>query len=321
MANIRMTAIQMIQEVATRLGITRPSTIEVLTGNVESIVDRDALIMLGALNQSIRSAAAAFTWRDMVVYKDVTATLSVDQEGKPLYHSITLDKECVGYDGMASSFVYFHYDEAEASKVILRQMSFDKFMLTRGDRRTDAPNYGDIYLDERYGNGYAIIGRTLETACPIMYNTLTNPYLIPEKIKCFISYKCSYPVIKQEGTPQMPEDRKILFTKDGDMPVIDDECVILGTLMNYKNYIGRDYQLEVKLFMDYIEHMKERNGGLTVIEENEYSSLIDRMHRYPPPSTLGQGGGGIPQKQQEQPQQQQGQRQQHRPQQQQQQGE
>jgi hypothetical protein len=93
--------------------------------------------------------------------------------------------------------------------------------------------------------------------------------------------------------------RKILFTKNDDRSVIDDECVILGAIMNYKNYIGRDFQLEAKLFTDYIEHMKERNGGLTIIEESEYSMIADRMHRYPPHSSGAQKKQQAPQPQQQ----------------------
>jgi hypothetical protein len=313
----------MIQEVSTRLGVTRPTTIESMAGDMESIQDRDALILLGAMNQSIRSAAAAFTWRDMLLYVEALATPIKDPDGNILFHRFNIDDACVGYDGMTTSYIYATSIPENAGELVyrasLRQMSFDKFLLVRGGYITGTESdSGDLYMDRRKINGYVLIGRQVETARPLYSGE--DPKL-DRTHKCFFTYKCSYPVVKPSGSMSNPLDRKMLFTDDDDISVIDDECVILGTLMCYKNYVGRDYQLEVKLFMDYIEHMKERNGGLTIIEENEYTSIIDKMHRYPPPSTLGQGGG-LPNKQQQQHQpQQQGQNQPNRHNQQQQQGE
>jgi hypothetical protein len=297
MPNLKMNALQMVQEVALRLGITRPVDIEVIAGSQKSIIDRDAEILLGALNQSVRSAAAAFTWREMVLAASERFYDSSGSPVSPIYSVpvLHLTQNLYGYDGLTTSYIsIINYDtnrkEWPVYPRIVRQVTLDKYLMLQ---KTDK-QYDDIYDSDRTENGFIIINGTLFLARPFIYED-PNGYKDPRAV---FTYKTNLPVVADISASLIDSGRKPLFTKNTDGAAIDDEAVILGAIMNYKNYIGRDFQLEAKLFTDYIEHMKERNGGLTIIEESEYSMIADRMHRYPPHSSGAQKKPQAPQPQQ-----------------------
>jgi hypothetical protein len=348
------TAIQLVKSAAMRLGMQSPLTLPIISGAATTIEDKDALLLLGALNAAVKNVAFMYTWRELIrfaqfwpnmydnsaqfattagipvpydppikpeptptpgygaeeedvyeevpgkfVYKDISGVLTKvpltrlvkegakiprdlvrphpPQDLDPDYKFIGFDINilCRGFDGIISNCI-LHPDNPDGNtKVPL--LSYDKY-----SRMISNVNNDDIY-DAPRQNGYIIYNGLLQ----LVYNYYYEKEVEDQRFMSFF-YKTKYPVIKA-GAPLWDNSAlQMYFVNDGDWSPIDDEILVLGTVINYKNYIGRDFQLEFKQYNDYIEHMKERTGGVTVLEESSYTEMSNIFHRYPP---VGQGGG------------------------------
>ena len=277
----RLNAIQIIQEVSLRLGITRPLSIENPSGSIATIEDKDAELLKGALNQSLRMATSAFTWKELIRYCEVQVPAFASGEDHP---TLDLNDICAGYDGIVSNAIFAKAADSSHYRV-LKLLTLDKFIMASMSKWVEEEDWA---YDKRVEYGYIINGEDL------FLTANTVGYVIQ------FSYKTRLPVVRfhNDGKSAVAPTGKLndnyslrpIFEFDDDWSPIDDEALILGTIIGYKNYVGRDFQLELKLFTEYIEHMKERTGGLTVIEENMYRTLAEKMHRYPPSNPMNSGG-------------------------------
>jgi hypothetical protein len=301
----RLNALQIVQEACLRLGITRPLSIEGISGTVAQIVDKDAELLLGALNQSLRMAMSAFSWKELIrIYdKPVSAGTS--------WSNINVNSICVGFDGIVSDAIFFYSEANDASFFICRLLTLDRFLKTSHEDKDPSyiPNYGAWYetVEDKTRVGYILSSEVIH----IITNKQLSLYVATGRIHMNFAYKTRCAVVTSvldtsgasiPGTLDQDELLRPVFKNNIDWSPIDDEVLILGLIVSYKNYVGRDFTLEYKLWNDYIEHMKERTGGLTVIEENMYNSLAQRLHRYPPSSPAPQTQAQPAQQQQPQQQ-------------------
>jgi hypothetical protein len=299
------TALQLVKSAALRLGMTAPESLPYSSGQSTTIEDKDALLLLGALNAAVKNITYTYSWRELIRqavfspnYYDVSSII-IDEDGKivpPPTPPATLatgqrflgwdiNEMCVGFDGIVSNCLLFPQKHMR-----IPLLTYDKFLYMSEDKGFD-PIFETIEQ-----NGYIITNNLLELVH--RYGEGIQPYSSP---KVYFYYKTKFPVVRQNGQLWNDESIQLYFVSNDDWSPIDDEVLILGTIINYKNYIGRDFQLEFKQYNDYIEHMKERTGGVTIIEESMYNEMSNVFHRYPP---VGQGGNASKPQQGNQPQQQ-----------------
>jgi hypothetical protein len=281
-----MTTLQLIRAASTRLGMVAPSTVPQIVGTATTIEDKDALLLLGALNAAVKNVTFMYSWRELIrqasfqpnIYDD-SAVVTPAKPAPPnplganIMHGFDINKICVGFDGIISNCLL---DPLRHQKIPL--LTYEKYLERIYDNNVDP-----IYENANW-NGYIITNNLLNLVIRYGEGAAVDPLN-----KIYLYYKTKYPVVKAAGNLYVDNDLQQFFVNADDWSPIDDEVLILGTVVNYKNYIGRDFQLEFKQFNDYIEHMKERTGGVTIIEESSYNEMSNIFRRYPP---VGQGGQG-----------------------------
>jgi hypothetical protein len=297
------TALQLVKAAALRLGMTTPSSLPYSNGQSTTIEDKDALLLLGALNAAVKNITYTYSWRELIrqavftpnFYDSSSIIINADGSlvpppippatlGANKFLGWDINKICVGFDGIASNCLLY-----PKKHMRIPLLTYDKFLYMSEDGRID-PIFETVEQ-----NGYIITNNLLE----LVHRYNEGSDLSAGNV--YFYYKTKFPVVKAAGMLWNDSDVQLYFVEDEDWSPIDDEILILGTIINYKNYIGRDFQLEFKQYNDYIEHMKERTGGVTVIEESMYNEMSNVFHRYPP---IGQGGNASKPQQGNQPQQQ-----------------
>jgi hypothetical protein len=262
-------AIDMIQESSIRLGIIRPDSINSLSGTAASRMDKDAMLLLGALNQTARNTAVVYPFPDFM------RTLSYDiinvdpEEGTVdinydlLVGGYKIERLCPGFDGIITNDFYFPRNTVVQRPSRVGLITFEEFIRIRESSQGEFP----IDIPGIRPNGYLLQGQFICFAKPL-----------PVGAKMVYTYKTKLPVLKAIlSSPQLPPigyEPAMTFTNDEDMCVVDDELLILGCTMFYKNYRGMNFQLEQQLYVDYINHLKESRGGIAVIKENYYREYL-----------------------------------------------
>jgi hypothetical protein len=258
-------AIDMIQESSVRLGIIRPDSINSLAGTAASRMDRDAMLLLGALNQTARNTAVVYPFPDFM--RTISYTIlnvdpaqgTVDPNYDATVGGYKIEALCPGFDGIITNDFYFPANTAVNRPSRVGLITFEEFIRIREASTLEIP----IDIPGIRPNGYLLQGQYI---CFAKH--------LPVGAKMVYTYKTKLPVLKALFLPPITVpyayEPALTFKNDEDMCVVDDELLILGCTMFYKNYRGMNFQLEQQLYVDYINHLKESRGGIAVIKENYY---------------------------------------------------
>jgi hypothetical protein len=237
----KLNCIEIIQETALRLGMLPPnddSIIKFIKEKDAANIDRDTQLLMGALNQAARNAAIAFNWKEFTIRMYFYPYCNSEFGWNPIVEGFDIEFIAPGYDGILSNSFYIPTEEKH--RRFIENVTIDEFTI-RKENDKDCRN-GYIFQ-----SGYVCFAKKL-----------------PET-KIYFTYKTAFPfiTITSQGD-KIPS----AYVVDGlDQVVMDDEVLILGTIINYKNYVGLDSQLEQALYNQFLEHLKTRSESLTVIRE------------------------------------------------------
>jgi len=243
----KMTALDIIREAAGRLSINnKPYDLSSLSYSVASETTKEAALLLSALNKTGRIVCASFSFPELVVTTSFNPGNVPDDNKNQDLNGFELEYIAPGYDGMVSTYFY-DPRKVEGVSPALPYITIDDYMVIRQEAQGQVNNYP---------NGYIIQG---EYVC-------FAQYLDPEA-SYYFTYKTKYPFkyLDSQGATL-----KMTIDKNDDTCLMDDELMILGTVMNFKNYLNRPFQFEMKEYTEYIEHIRTIRGPVEVIKEGSY---------------------------------------------------
>lgn len=259
-----MTALDIIREAAGRLSINnKPYDLSSLSYSVASETTKEAALLLSALNKTGRIVCASFSFPELVVTRSFKPTnVPVVNQNTDL-NGYELEYIAPGYDGMVSTYFYNPTPLIGISPA-LPYMTIDDFMVIRQNQNPDPS----------IPNGYIIQG---EYVC---FSKLLDP-----DSNYYFTYKTKFPFKNiLSGTTL-----KMTIDNNDDRCLMDDELMILGTVMNFKNYLNRPFQFEMKEYTEYIEHIRTIRGPVEIIREGSYRNAPTIM---PPQQQQQQQQGG-----------------------------
>jgi hypothetical protein len=239
------TALSIIQESAMRVGVSIPGTIQTIVENDRSVIDKNAQLLLGGLNSTAYYSATLYDWPDLRVYSTHTITEETSE--------LDFDTFFSGYEKMISDG--FTVNDGDIIYYV-QQANEDDFI-----RLTNLTPSEKARIDRSKFNVYVVRGGKLVFAQPLKVG-----------ITLSCTYKTRYPVIDYVLETPVPR-----FINDLDKSYIDTELLILGTVLNYKSYIGDDFRKEAQMFDEYAKYLKSASAGNRVIKATRQipQSLID----------------------------------------------
>jgi hypothetical protein len=246
-----MNALEIVKTAAHRIGIVSPNTIEDIESLTIAKRDSDAMLLLEGLNQTLHLAMAAGTsdtfkreisvspsYRTPSTWTDV----SIAQMGYNLYDVIK------DYGGLyTAGFLGLFYKKGEVTtqvpdRVMFREMEFNKFLTL-----TSAAGY----------NVYSIINGKIYFLTDLDLSLYDDA-----KTRIAFIYKSLWAVEDVEN------NLKYSFTKNTDVALTDTELLILGTVLNYKAYMGMDVQYDAATFQTYIAALDKNRQRENQIRDN-----------------------------------------------------
>jgi hypothetical protein len=259
-----MDAIHLVKEAATRLGIVQPSTIENVNSDDASKKDCDAMILLGALNESVRQATVLNLFDAFCILKDISDFPPDNGENtllSPLVSfQLDLKKKAEDYGGLISSGFFVEFKDNVSSSIFLKKMFYeledDAFLKLRNVLPDDNEANGDCSYDKRYKN----VKNRYKIYQGIVY------FLTDIDMTKFLVNKISFSYRSVWGVKALgsatPKDS---FSLDTDTSIVDDELLIASTVLNYKSYMGIDYSFDMAKYQMYVNALvANRNKNNTV---------------------------------------------------------
>jgi hypothetical protein len=241
------TAIVLVQEAALRMGLTIPETIQPVLEADRSVIDKNTQLLLGGLNSIAYYSTTLYDWPSM----RIDGTYDVIDENTTVIN--TQDK-FPGYDKMISDG--FLCNISGDRQVIIQQCNEDRYIEILNLPPGEAHRF-----DEEGFNVYVQRGNNI---------CFARPLKVGSTLKCV--YKTRFPVIDAiTGTP-VPR-----FSNDKDLSYIDSELLVIGTVLNYKSYIGDDYRKEAQVFDEYAKYLKSTRAGNKIIKETNQVSISERF--------------------------------------------
>jgi hypothetical protein len=278
-----MTALELAQTIAKRLGLTPPITLEQDSYTEPRYVDTTATILLESMNQAIRNLAIAYDWESVVsvasfygntanqyYYKAPNLTPRTKQPTISGYYldiptpmdgnAASINKTCI-----AEGFTDILTNEVINSKtfVPIRRMSYDLFMLLLLNRDDSLKEF----------NGFIINQNLLCFAKPLL-----------EEVEYFFLYRTNRIVMNIQPSGNYKPGTKIL--SNNDKISIADEAVILSSMVFYRTRTREDSQIEQAQLTDYMNNLKRTKQGVQFIKQSIFTlsdlppNIKDRIFRY-----------------------------------------
>jgi hypothetical protein len=242
---LSMNALEIVSNAANRLHMPQPTTLIIEPGVYENTSDaQNAVLLLAALNQTVRNIAVAASWTQLLRELTFDATQIPDNGYNNDIGGFDLDIIAPSYDGIASGYLY-------VPSLGLRVVHV-----------TDEDFYDMQYTRAQDGQyGYRIFA-----------NHLCFTGEIKAPVKLLYKTKLAVKSVLGEG--------KELVTKDDDLCAFDSEALILGTIMFFKTSIGQDATLEGNLYGAYIKHLQSKMGAPGVIVHPSDALMTRSQYRY-----------------------------------------
>jgi hypothetical protein len=225
----QLTALEMVQQIASRLKTAYPTTIEDDTTT-------ENRFLLGSLNASLADAVSAYDWNEL----KLTGAIAIAPV-PPLY--------VAAVDG---------YDLTTLSNGFSRLL----------DKTLIETQTGDVYsfcdIDEyRLSQTVPLKTRkfTIRSKCICFANPQPN---LASTFK--FDYKTNNAVYDDaQGLASVFfQIQYRYFKKNTDMCVLDDELLIKGGVVKYKTAQGQNAQIELNDYSDYLNYLKDTNSNTSL---------------------------------------------------------
>jgi hypothetical protein len=240
------TALVLVQEAALRMGLSIPQTIQTVLESDKSAIDKNTQLLLGGLNSIAYYSTTLYDWPSM----RIDGIYEVTEEG---IISINMLDKFPGYDKMITDG--FLCNMPNNRMIRIQQCNEDRYM-----EILNLPANEVHRIDEEGFNVYVQRGNSIYFARPLKKDSVLH---------CV--YKTRFPVIDAlSGTP-VPR-----FSNDRDLSYIDSELLVIGTVLNYKSYIGDDYRKEAQVFDEYAKYLKSTRSGNRIKKETESIPYMGR---------------------------------------------
>jgi hypothetical protein len=293
-----MTALELIQEAAKRVGIMEPAHVPLGTAG-STTYDYDANLLVSCLNGAIKQLMVLNLFNQSVLFSKISFTDAsgfvdfsdiTDPSGK--FSDFTLNmtqaypdfEELIG-DGYTMS--------ANNKKFLFRQLTSQDFIRVakttfplsiESKRKTDwereireyrknmpSEDRTDIEFSKKLESGFYMYAEPPATRKVYFCNNFfTVDDIAQNDWTLTFAYRSNYGVI--DGTLHV---RKLNVTVDSDTLVIPDELAILGTIIKYKSYYGLDFSLELGEQKAMIDALKENqeNIQITHLDKKIYNKI------------------------------------------------
>jgi hypothetical protein len=240
------TAIVLVQEAALRLGLPIPTTIQQVIEADKSVIDKNTQLLLGGLNSIAYYATTLYDWPSM----RINGKYDVVDDGTI---SINMQEKFPGYDKMITDGFLCNIPGGRTIRI--QQCHEDRYL-----EILNLPANEVHRMDEEGFNVYVYRGNSIYFARPLKKDSTLN---------CV--YKTRFPVT--DAVTGVPVPR---FSNDKDVSYIDSELLVIGTVLNYKSYIGDDYRKEAQVFDEYAKYLKSTRSGNRIKKETESIPYIGR---------------------------------------------
>jgi hypothetical protein len=258
-----MNCLSIIQEAAVRVGIVQPSTIENVSSPDPSRKDPDAMILLGALNETMRQAVVKNLFDPFTVMAKIAAD-NVQKAGNTYIWPILT--KCADFGGLLSSYFNVEFlDAAEPPSKKENSAPTATIANTETFFECDPDNFLKHWKDPGVTAPQPIPERNMFK----LYNG--SVYFIARQAfaanRFFgvirFSYRSTYGVLPVGSTTPTSS-----FTKDTDTSNVDGELLIAGTVLNYKAYQGMDYQFDMQKYTDYLKALESNRRTNNLFRDN-----------------------------------------------------
>jgi hypothetical protein len=240
------TALVLVQEAALRMGLSIPQTIQPVIEADKSVIDKNTQLLLGGLNSIAYYSTTLYDWPSMKI--DGTYEVIDDNVA-------SLDTQVIfpGYDKMITDGFLCNMTDNRTVKI--QQCNEDRYI-----EILNLPANEVHRIDDEGYNVYVQRGNNICFARPLKKGSVLH---------CV--YKTRFPVIDAiEGIP-VPR-----FSNDKDLSYIDSELLVIGTVLNYKSYIGDDYRKEAQVFDEYAKYLKSTRSSNRIKRETESIPYMGR---------------------------------------------
>ncbi|MDR2251817.1 MAG: hypothetical protein LBD98_03200 [Endomicrobium sp.] len=256
-----MNALQIIKTAARRIGIVPPKTLANVNTQDASLYDADAAILLEALNETIHGSLTIGVADRFKIFVNVVPEIPTpDNPNVPL---LGISSMRLAFREVAPSFASFissgfigqvteKLPDVITQKKIAKmfyEMEYDKFMTLNSNNGI---------------NAFAIVG---DYAYIVTDLDFEKTYDISSLIFSF-GYKSLFGVRESNGLLPPTYTYKYSFEKNDDESLSDSELLILGTVCNYKSYMGIDYQFDSQKFQAYIAALQKNMQRGNLIKDN-----------------------------------------------------
>jgi hypothetical protein len=281
-----MNAIQLVQSAARRLNIMIPKTIEQSTLDTVAI-DYDANLLLECLNSSINQFSQTSLFKKYEFYFSRVLFEGDDWFEISQHNSIKifLDILFTNFISIIGEGVHFYIIDLEDTKAIKRDVLFRQLHANQFERldnydaeKTDAPCPPE-YRDNPSKNSPskeesdAHYGTKQESGFYIYFDPDKNSRILHIKQNLL-----TYDEI-MDTDPARPTKSALNFfyqgsplhvTKDKDVINLNDELLILSTVVNYKSTNGLDFTLELGQQKALLDALKTNQENIQVTSLNQH---------------------------------------------------
>jgi hypothetical protein len=225
-----------------------PSTIENVSNPDPSKRNPDAMVLLGALNETMRQALVKNLFDPFCVMSKValTETDNVPNAGNTYIFPIKAKKPDFG--GLLSS--YFEVEYGNGVLLNFFETDQDTFLKFWKEPMSTGPQpIPHKNMFKVFNNNVSFIASEAFTAVNVF------------KIISF-SYRSTFGVMLPDKiTPANS------FKYDADTSTVDDELLIAGTVLNYKAYQGMDYQFDAQKYSEYLKALETNRQRNNIVKD------------------------------------------------------
>jgi hypothetical protein len=246
---MEMQCLDLIQEAATRIGIVPPSTIENVSNPDPSKRNPDAMILLGALNETMRQALVKNLFDPFCVMVKVVLTGADNVPNAGNTYIFPIRTKLPDFGGLLSSYFEVEYGNGVLQTFFETDpdtfLKFWKEPMSTGTKPMPQKNIFRIY-----NNKVSFIAREAFTPTSLFSNI-------------GFSYRSTFGVMLPDKTTTANS-----FKYDADTSTVDDELLIAGTVLNYKAYQGMEYQFDAQKYSAYLDALEKNRQNNNTIRDN-----------------------------------------------------
>jgi hypothetical protein len=253
-----MTALELVQEAAIRVGMVQPVSIEGVYSPDPSKKDPYAMILLGALNESMRQILVKNLFDPFLVMKEEE---TIADSPLPQTNTFSYDlSECPDFGGLLTSYIIVSTQKIDQEynytyhNEYYREVDLDVFTrYWRPENEEDIDHTKGYILPEKN------IFRNMNGKINFISNRLSSLENSPYTLS--FTYRSVFGVKGRDG------DLKNSFKLNDDTTKLDDELLIIATVMNYKSMMGLDFQIDMQKYTEYIKALEANKQNNNLIHD------------------------------------------------------